>query len=197
MRKILGLGLVVMLGVVAVIMMQTKAADITPVDAKETTVAVNDPENTLVMELESGNVIIELSPEHAPNHVARIKELTREGFYDGIVFHRVIAGFMAQTGDPTGTGTSGSGKNIDAEFSDANFVRGALGMARAQNPNSADSQFFICFDEASHLNGQYTYLGKVIEGMELIDGLKKGAPGSGSVTDPDKMVSMKVLADTQ
>ena len=197
MRKILGLGLVVMLGVVAVIMMQTKAADITPVDAKETTVAVNDPENTLVMELESGNVIIELSPEHAPNHVARIKELTREGFYDGIVFHRVIAGFMAQTGDPTGTGTSGSGKNIDAEFSDANFVRGALGMARAQNPNSADSQFFICFDEASHLNGQYTYLGKVIEGMELIDGLKKGAPGSGSVTDPDKMVSMKVFADTQ
>ena len=197
MRKILGLGLVVMLGVVAVIMMQTKTAEVKVVDAKETTVAVNDPENTLVMELEAGKVIIELSPEHAPNHVARIKELTREGFYDGIVFHRVIAGFMAQTGDPTGTGTSGSGKNIDAEFSDANFVRGALGMARAQNPNSADSQFFICFDEASHLNGQYTYLGKVIEGMELIDGLKKGAPGSGSVTDPDKMVSVKVLADTQ
>ena len=197
MRKILGLALVVMLGVVAVIMMQTKTAEVTAVDAKETAVAANDPENTLVMELETGKVIIELSPEHAPNHVARIKELTREGFYDGIVFHRVIAGFMAQTGDPTGTGTSGSGKNIDAEFSDANFVRGALGMARAQNPNSADSQFFICFDEASHLNGQYTYLGKVIEGMELIDGLKKGAPGSGSVTDPDKMVSMKVLADTQ
>ena len=197
MRKILGLALVVMLGVVAVIMMQTKTAEVTAVDAKETAVAANDPENTLVMELETGKVIIELSPEYAPNHVARIKELTREGFYDGIVFHRVIAGFMAQTGDPTGTGTSGSGKNIDAEFSDANFVRGALGMARAQNPNSADSQFFICFDEASHLNGQYTYLGKVIEGMELIDGLKKGAPGSGSVTDPDKMVSMKVLADTQ
>ncbi len=196
MRKILGLALVVMLGVVAVIMMQTKTADVTSVDAKETAVAASDPENTLVMELETGKVIIELSPEHAPNHVARIKELTREGFYDGIVFHRVIAGFMAQTGDPTGTGTSGSGKNIDAEFSDANFVRGALGMARAQNPNSADSQFFICFDEASHLNGQYTYLGKVVEGMELIDGLKKGAPGSGSVTDPDKMVSVKVLADT-
>lgn len=197
MRKILGLALVVMLGVVAVIMMQTKTAEVTAVDAKETAVAANDPENTLVMELETGNVIIELSPEHAPNHVARIKELTREGFYDGIVFHRVIAGFMAQTGDPTGTGTSGSGKNLDAEFSDANFVRGALGMARAASPNSADSQFFICFDEASHLNGQYTYLGKVVEGMELIDGLKKGAPGSGSVTDPDKMVSVKVLADTQ
>jgi len=197
MKKILGLALVVMLGVAAVIMMQTNTAAVKAVDAKETNVAVNDPENTLVMELESGNVIIELSPENAPTHVARIKELTREGFYDGIVFHRVIAGFMAQTGDPTGTGTSGSGKNIDAEFTDANFVRGALGMARAQNPNSADSQFFICFDEASHLNGQYTYLGKVIDGMELIDGLKKGAPGSGSVTDPDKMVSLKVLADTQ
>ena len=155
-----------------------------------------DLENTLILETTKGKVTIELKPEVAPNHVARIKELAREGFYDGIVFHRVIAGFMAQTGDPTGTGTSGSGKNIDAEFSDANFVRGALGMARAQNPNSADSQFFICFDEASHLNGQYTYLGKVVEGMELIDGLKKGAPGSGSVTDPDKMVSVKVLADT-
>ena len=187
MRQILSVVLAIVLGVVAVIATQ----------AKETDVAVNDPENTLVMELASGNVLIELSPEHAPNHVARIKELTREGFYDGIVFHRVIAGFMAQTGDPTGTGTSGSGKNLDAEFTDANFVRGALGMARSSNPNSADSQFFICFDEASHLNGQYTYLGKVIDGMELVDGLKKGAPGSGSVTDPDKMISVKVYADTR
>jgi len=187
MRQVMSLALALMLGVAAS----------TAAQAKETDVAVNDPENTLVMELESGTVLIELAPEKAPNHVARIKELTREGFYDGIVFHRVIAGFMAQTGDPTGTGTSGSGKNIDAEFTDANFVRGALGMARAASPNSADSQFFICFDEASHLNGQYTYLGKVIDGMELIDGLKKGAPGSGSVTDPDKMVSVKVYADTK
>lgn len=187
MRQVMSLALALMLGAVAM----------TAAQAKDSDVAVNDPENTLVMELETGSVLIELSPENAPNHVARIKELTREGFYDGIVFHRVIAGFMAQTGDPTGTGTSGSGKNIDAEFTNANFVRGALGMARAASPNSADSQFFICFDEASHLNGQYTYLGKVIDGMELIDGLKKGAPGSGSVTDPDKMVSLKVYADTQ
>ncbi len=187
MRQVKSLALALMLGAVA----------FSAAQAKDSEVAVNDPENTLVMELESGSVLIELAPEQAPNHVARIKELTREGFYDGIVFHRVIAGFMAQTGDPTGTGTSGSGKNINAEFTDANFVRGALGMARAQSPNSADSQFFICFEEASHLNGQYTYLGKVIDGMELIDGLKKGASGSGSVTDPDKMVSLKVYADTQ
>ena len=165
--------------------------------AEENQVAVQDPENTLAMELENGTVLIELKPDLAPNHVARIKELTREGFYDGIVFHRVIDGFMAQTGDPTGTGTGGSGKKLDAEFSNANFERGTVGMARSASPNSADSQFFICFEEASHLNGQYTVVGEVIDGMELIDGLKKGAPGSGSVTDPDKMVSMKVVADTQ
>ena len=187
MRQVMGFALALMLGGIA-----SHAAL-----AEEHAVTVNDPENTLAMELDSGTVLIELSPENAPNHVARLKELAREGFYDGIVFHRVIDGFMAQTGDPTGTGTSGSGQNIDAEFTDADFVRGALGMARAANPNSADSQFFIVFDHSPHLNGQYTYLGKVIDGMELVDGLKRGAPGSGSVTDPDKMVSVKVYADTQ
>jgi len=158
--------------------------------------AVSDPENAIVIELKDGNVIIELAPDLAPNHVSRIKELAREGFYDGIVFHRVIDGFMAQTGDPTGTGTSGSGQNLNAEFTDAPFDRGTLGMARSSNPNSADSQFFICLEPAPHLNGQYTVLGQVVEGMEFVDMIKKGAPGSGQVTDPDKMISMKVLADT-
>jgi len=187
MRQVLNLALAVMLGV----------AVSSTAQSKETDVAVNDPENTLVLELDSGNVLLELAPDLAPKHVERIKALTREGFYDGIVFHRVIDGFMAQTGDPTGTGTGGSGQNLAAEFNDGNFLRGALGMARAASPDSADSQFFICFEEASHLNGQYTYFGKVIDGMELIDGLKKGAPGSGMVDGPDKMISMKVYADTQ
>ena len=167
-----------------------------PID-QEAAMAVNDPENALVIALESGNVIVELAPDLAPNHVARLKELAREGFYDGIVFHRVIDGFMAQTGDPTGTGTGGSGRNLDAEFSDASFDRGTLGMARSSSPNSADSQFFICLEAAPHLNGQYTVLGKVVDGMDLVDGIKKGAPGSGQVSDPDKMVSVKVLADTR
>ena len=165
---------------------------------KETDVTVKDPENTLVIELESGNVLIELRPDLAPKHAERFKTLAREGFYDGIVFHRVIDGFMAQTGDPTGTGTGGSElPDLEAEFTDAPFERGTVGMARSANPNSANSQFFINFDPAPHLNGQYTVVGTVIDGMELVDGLKKGAPGSGTVTDPDKMVSMKVYADTQ
>lgn len=159
--------------------------------------AVTDPENAIVITLETGDVVIQLAPDLAPNHVARIKELTRDGFYDGIVFHRVIDGFMAQTGDPTGTGTGGSGKNLDAEFSDASFDRGTLGMARSSSPDSADSQFFICLAPAPHLNGQYTVLGKVVEGMEHVDRIKKGASGSGQVSDPDKMISVKVLADTQ
>ena len=154
-----------------------------------------DPENTLYLELEHGRVVIELHPDLAPNHVARIKELTREGFYDGIVFHRVIDGFMAQTGDPTGTGTGGSGKNLDAEFNDAPHVRGAVSMARAGHPDSADSQFFIVFADAPHLNGQYTLWGTVIEGMDNVDLIKKGAPGSGMVNDPDKIIKMQVAAD--
>jgi peptidylprolyl isomerase len=156
-----------------------------------------DPENTLIMELEHGQVVIELLPDLAPQHVARIKELTRQGFYDGIVFHRVIDGFMAQTGDPTGTGTGGSGQNLAAEFSSEPFVRGTLGMARAQSPNSADSQFFIMFDEGSFLNGQYTVWGRVTEGMEAVDQIKKAPAGrqSGAVDDPDKIITLKVQAD--
>ena len=157
------------------------------------------PENTLVMEIEHGTVVIEMFPDVAPNHVARIKELTRQGFYDGIVFHRVMDGFMAQTGDPTGTGTGGSGQNIDAEFSTVPFERGTVGMARAQNPNSADSQFFIMFADGSFLNGQYTVWGQVTDGMQAVDMIKKAPAGrqSGQVDDPDRIVSMKVQADIQ
>ena len=150
-----------------------------------------DPENTLLMETTKGQVTITLRPDLAPNHVARIKELARKGFYDGIVFHRVIDGFMAQTGDPTGTGTGGSGKNLKAEFSREGHVRGTASMARAQSPDSADSQFFICFDNARFLDGQYTVWGQVTSGMENVDKIKRGEP----VKDPDKIVSMKVAAD--
>ena len=159
--------------------------------------AAPDPENTLVLEIEHGTVVIEMLPGVAPNHVARIKELTREGFYDGIVFHRVMDGFMAQTGDPTGTGTGGSGQNIDAEFSTEPFERGTLGMARAQSPNSADSQFFITFAPARFLDNQYTVWGRVIEGMDAVDQIKKAPAGdqSGTVNDPDKIIRMRVQAD--
>ena len=157
-----------------------------------------DLENTLYMELEDGRVVIEMRPDLAPNHVSRIKELVREGFYDGVVFHRVIEGFMAQGGDPTGTGTGGSGQNIEAEFSDANHVRGTLSMARAQNPNSADSQFFICFGAVPHLDGQYTVWGQVVEGMELVDKIKQGSPqNNGLVENPDKIVRMLVASDAE
>jgi peptidylprolyl isomerase len=154
--------------------------------------AAADPENTLIMELKDGPVIIELRPDLAPNHVERIKELTREGFYDGVVFHRVIEGFMAQTGDPTGTGRGGSDKpDLRAEFSDANYGRGTIGMARTQNPNSANSQFFICFNDCSFLNGQYTVWGEVTDGMEHVDAIARGEPPR----NPDQIVSMKVQAD--
>jgi cyclophilin family peptidyl-prolyl cis-trans isomerase len=155
--------------------------------------AIKDPENTLILETTKGRAVIALRPDLAPNHVARIKELARQGFYDGIVFHRVIDGFMAQTGDPTGTGTGGSGKKLKAEFSREPHKRGTASMARAQNPDSADSQFFICFDDAAFLNGQYTVWGQVTEGMEAIDQIKRGEP----VRDPDKIVSMKVAADVK
>jgi cyclophilin family peptidyl-prolyl cis-trans isomerase len=150
-----------------------------------------DPENTLVMDIDHGRVVIELRPDLAPGHVARIKELAREGFYDGIVFHRVIDGFMAQSGDPTGTGAGGSGKKLKAEFSDAPHVRGTASMARAQNPDSADSQFFICFGDARFLDRQYTVWGQVSEGMEYVDMIKRGEP----VQDPDRIVQMRVAAD--
>ncbi|MBX9450309.1 peptidylprolyl isomerase [Neoaquamicrobium sediminum] len=153
---------------------------------------IKDPENTIVMETTKGKVVIELLPDLAPNHVARIKELARENFYDGIVFHRVIDGFMAQTGDPTGTGMGGSDKpDLKAEFSNMSHVRGTCSMARSQNPNSANSQFFICFDDAPWLNKQYSVWGQVIEGMDAIDQIKKGEP----VRDPDSIVTMRVAAD--
>ena len=150
-----------------------------------------DPENTLVMEMTHGRVVIEMLPEVAPGHVARIKELAREGFFDGVVFHRVIDGFMAQTGDPTGTGMGGSGKKLKAEFNKVPHDRGTVSMARAQVPNSGDSQFFICFDEAPFLNRQYTVWGRVIEGMDNVDKIKRGEP----VTNPDKIVTMRVASD--
>ena len=157
-----------------------------------------DLENTLYMELDNGRVVIELRPDLAPNHVARIKELTRSGFYDGVVFHRVIEDFMAQGGDPTGTGTGGSGQNLDAEFSNERHVRGTLSMARAQSPNSADSQFFICFGDVPHLDGQYTVWGKVSQGMEYVDQIKRGTPHNNGVVDnPDKIIRMQVAIDAQ
>jgi len=155
-----------------------------------------DAENTLHLELKGGRVVIQLFPDAAPNHVARIKELARQGFYDGIVFHRVIEGFMAQTGDPTGTGTGGSGQRLAAEFNSIRHERGTCSMARAQSPDSADSQFFICFGRASHLDGQYTAWGQVVSGMEHVDAIKKGGSSNGMVSDPDSILSMKVAADT-
>ena len=155
-----------------------------------------DPENTLYLQLKDGRVVIELRPDLAPNHVVRIKELIRSKFYDGIVFHRVIPGFMAQGGDPTGTGMSGSGQKLKAEFSREKHVRGTCSMARAQSPDSADSQFFICFDDARFLDGKYTIWGQVVEGMEFVDNIKKGdEDDNGSVEDPDSIVSLTVAAD--
>ena len=153
--------------------------------------AYKDPENTLVMDMTHGKVVIEMRPDLAPGHVARIKELAREKFYDGVVFHRVIEGFMAQTGCPHGTGTGGSGKKLKAEFNKEPHVRGTCSMARAASPDSGDSQFFICFDEASFLDKQYTVWGKVIEGMDLVDKIKRGEP----VKSPDKIKTLRVAMD--
>ena len=143
------------------------------------------PEDTLTLETTKGKVVIEMRPDLAPGHVARIKQLVKDGFYDGIVFHRVIDGFMAQTGDPTGTGQGGSPlPDLKAEFNSLPHVRGTVSMARAANPDSGDSQFFICFDDARFLDGQYTAWGKVISGMDNVDKIKRGEP----VADPDKIV---------
>ncbi len=154
--------------------------------------AANDPENTLVIETSKGRVVIALRPDLAPKHVERIKQLAREGFYNGVPFHRVIEGFMAQTGCPHGTGTGGSSyPNLKAEFGAEPHVRGVCSMARAQSPDSANSQFFICFDDATFLDKKYTVWGKVIEGMDVVDKIKRGEP----VRDPDKMISVKIAAD--
>ncbi len=152
---------------------------------------MTDLDNTLILETSKGKIVVAMRPDLAPNHVARIKELVREGFYDGVVFHRVIDGFMAQTGDPTGTGSGGSGKKLKAEFSRENHVRGTVSMARAQSPDSGDSQFFICFEDAPWLNGQYTVWGQVTEGMENVDQIKRGEP----VRDPDQIVTARMAAD--
>ncbi|MBP5215770.1 MAG: peptidylprolyl isomerase [Alphaproteobacteria bacterium] len=158
---------------------------------------VQNPDDTLVLKLKDGDVIIQMYPDVAPNHVARIKELVRHGFYDGLKFHRVIEGFMAQTGDPRGDGTGGSGKSLKAEFNNKHHGRGAVSMARAASPDSADSQFFICFEDAGFLDGQYTVWGQVISGMEYVDNIKRGTGRNGMVTDPDIIISMKVLSDIQ
>ena len=158
-----------------------------------------DPQNTLVMQLKDGPVYIKLRPDLAPKAVERVKTLTREGFYDGTPFHRVIEGFMAQGGDPTGTGTGGSKlPNLQAEFTNnAHFLRGTVGAARASDPNSANSQFYIMFAPAPHLDGQYTIWGQVVSGMDLVDKIKRGSGGGGTVSNPDKIISMKVLADAK
>jgi len=159
-----------------------------------------DPENHLVLDLPQGKVVVRLRPDLAPQHVEHIKSLAREGFYDDTPFHRVMEGFMAQGGDPTGTGTGGSKRpNLKSEFSDVPFERGTCGMARAQNPHSANSQFFICFAPARFLDGQYTVWGEVVEGMEHVDQLKKAprSDRSGTVPNPDRLISMQVLADAK
>jgi peptidylprolyl isomerase len=152
---------------------------------------IENPEDTLVLETSKGPVVIEMRPDLAPNHVTRIKELARQGFYDGLKFHRVIDGFMAQTGCPQGTGTGGSGKKLKAEFSPEKHVRGTVSMARSTDPHSGDSQFFICFGEAPWLNKQYTVWGQVIEGMENVDAISKGEPPR----QPDVIKSVRVAAD--
>ena len=156
---------------------------------------VKDQENALVLKLKDGEVVIEMLPDVAPNHVARIKELVREGFYNGLKFHRVIDGFMAQTGCPYGNGTGGSGTKLKAEFNKMPHKRGTVSMARSMFPDSADSQFFICFADCDWLNGQYTVWGEVTSGMEFVDNIKKGGGANGAVSDPDEIISMSVIAD--
>ncbi|MEO0036138.1 MAG: hypothetical protein RLZZ501_2161 [Pseudomonadota bacterium] len=156
------------------------------------------PDDTLLLELATGTVTIELRPDLAPTHIARIKDLVRKGFYDGTPFHRVIPGFMAQGGDPTGTGTGGSGVKLKAEFSGEPFVRGVVGMARANSPDSADSQFFIMTGSAPSLNGRYTVIGTVTDGMNLVDRIKQGDPAdNGMVINPDKLVRARIQADVK
>jgi peptidylprolyl isomerase len=156
-----------------------------------------DAENTLYLDLKDGRVTIELRPDLAPKHVARIKELVREGFYDGLKFHRVIEDFMAQTGCPDGNGMGGSGSKMKAEFSGEKHVRGTCSMARSSDPNSGDSQFYICFGDTPHLDRKYTVWGKVVDGMEHVDAIKKGSPGSGTVSKPDSIIRLQVAADAK
>lgn len=157
-----------------------------------------DKSNLVYLDLKGGRVTIELRPDLAPKHVERFKKLVKEGFYDGLKWHRVITGFMAQTGDPTGTGSSGSKyPDLKAEFTNTPFKRGTLGAARTGNPNSANSQFFICFEDASHLNGKYTVFGQVVDGMPIVDRIKKGNGPGGQVFNPDKIIKMQLATDAK
>ena len=176
---------------------ETKQLEVSETRAKKIKYSYNvdDTENSLVLKLKDGDVIIKMFPDIAPNHVKRIKELVREGFYNGLKFHRVIEGFMAQTGCPLGTGTGGSGQKLKSEFNTKEHKRGTVSMARAMDPNSADSQFFICFADAPWLNGQYTVWGEVISGMEYVDLIKKGGGYNGMVSNPDIIISMDIVAD--
>jgi len=159
----------------------------------------NDPQNTIFLDTKDGRITIRLRPDLAPKHVEQIKTLTKQGFYNGVPFHRVIEGFMAQTGDPTGTGTGKSNlPDIPAEFTNTPYKRGSVGMARSQNPNSANSQFFICYEGCGPLTGQYTLFGEVVSGMEVADKIKKGdAANNGMVRNPDKIVKMQIAADAK
>jgi peptidylprolyl isomerase len=166
--------------------------------AVSTSAMAADKDNLVYLDLKDGRVTIELRPDLAPNHVARFKKLIKRGFYNGLTFHRVITGFMAQTGDPTGTGTGGSDlPDLKAEFSDEPFKRGTLGAARTNDPDTANSQFFICFEDASHLNGQYTVFGQVVEGMQIVDRIKKGNGPGGTVFNPDKIIKMQLASDAK
>lgn len=176
---------------------QTKKLGISQTRAKKQKHSYNvkDPQNTLVLKLKDGDVVIEMFPEAAPHHVARIKELVKEGFYNGLKFHRVIEGFMAQTGCPYGTGVGGSGKKLKAEFNTLPHRRGTVSMARAIDPDSADSQFFICYADCPWLDGQYTVWGQVTSGMEHVDNIKKGGGANGLVLEPDCIISISLIDD--
>lgn len=176
---------------------EKKKLNMSPTRAKKIkhSYKVNDPENALLLKLKDGDVVIEMFPDSAPKHVERIKELVRSEFYNGLKFHRVIDGFMAQTGCPYGTGTGGSGKKLKAEFNTRPHKRGTVSMARSMMPDSADSQFFICFDDCDWLNGQYTVWGEVTSGMEFVDNIKRGSGANGMVSEPDEIISMTVIAD--
>lgn len=176
---------------------ETKKLSVSPARTKKIkhSYTVKDAENALLLKLKDGDVVIEMFPDAAPNHVARIKELVRAGFYNGLKFHRVIDGFMAQTGCPYGNGTGGSGRKLKAEFNTHPHKRGTVSMARSMFPDSADSQFFICFADCDWLNGQYTVWGEVTSGMEHVDNIKKGSGGNGEVSNPDEIISLEVIAD--
>ncbi len=182
----------ILLSVIYTVLLATTMVNISP------PVQSSDIDNTLLIDLEYGEVVIKMRPDLAPKHVARIKELVRQKFYDGLTFHRVIGGFMAQGGDPNGNGTGGSGTKIPAEFSNEPHVRGTVSMARSSDPNSADSQFFIVFKRSNWLDGQYTVWGKVIKGMEFVGKLKRGShANNGLVNEPDRMLRVRIAADVK